>query len=51
MGYSLLLGVHDVSQGLEEGNTADGDPDLDDDEEYDSAGMHSTFLVPVLVYS
>lgn len=38
MGYSLLLGLHDVSQGLEEGNTVDGDPDLDDDEEYDSAG-------------
>ena len=38
MGYSLLLGLHDVSQGLEEGSTGDGEPDLDDDEEYDSAG-------------
>ena len=40
MGYSLLLGLHDVQQGLEEGDTVEGDLDLDDDEEYDSAGLY-----------
>lgn len=46
MGYSLLLGLHDVQQGLEEGDTVEGDLDLDDDEEYDSAGSGGDALTP-----
>ena len=34
MGYSLLLGMHDVAQGLEEGDIQedDGDRELDEEE-------------------